>query len=271
MILKGNETTYELGPMVAQDDRFNIHLCTKADDVNKSFLLVAAQEGMNSVVDRWGFVLKELAQRATRLEEEYALIRKDLHDVLNYQLGFPVFVDSFKSPKKRQILILAFANSEPSAMVPIARMIQRDKLRIDMKTSVWMMGKLLKILAFAHDQGISVGPIHTGKILIDPDKHYVNFFDWSETQISVSLGDETKRTEISDAAMVIIEALGGDASNRTIPNNEGDEGERYSAHLWTLVDALLPDAATAHKRFYEFVEKLWTRKFHPFTTFRRGN
>jgi hypothetical protein len=132
-----------------------------------------------------------------------------------------------------------------------------------------MMGKLLKIIAFAHDQHISIGPINTGTILIDPDQHYVNVFNWSGAQILDALTYDIQQKEIKDATTVIIDALGGDLKNRTIPNNEGEQGERYIAHLWTLVDALHCDASTAHERFYHFVDKLWERKFHPFTHFSR--
>lgn len=272
MLLKGASNDYELGPQVAQDDRFDIYLCKQAGNSEKDFLLVVAQEGMNAVVDRWAFVLRELAQHAERLEREYAAIKKNPKDCLNYQLGFPVLVETFKSPKKRRIMILAFENSTPSAMVPIAKMVARDRLRVDIKTSVWMMGKLLKILAFTQSQNISVGLLDSGNILIDPEQHYVNVFDWSEAQINPSsLDDATKQREIGEAANVIVDALGGDVNAHTIPNNEGDEGERYCAHLWTLVEATsVSDAAAAHKLFYEFVETLWARKFYPFTTFSRG-
>lgn len=271
MLLKGASHEYELGPQVAQDDRFDVYLCTQVGSPEKVFLLVVAQEGMNSIVDRWAFMLKELAQHAERLEKEYATVKTNPKDLLNYQLGFPVLVETFKSPKKRRILILAFENSTPSAMVPIAKMVERDRLRVDIKTSVWMMGKLLKVLAFAHDQNVSVGLVNSGNILIDPDQHYVNVFDWSAAQMCPSpLDDETKRGEIADAAKVVVDALGGSVSDRTIPNNEGEEGEHYCAHLWTLTDALTCDASLAHEHFYQLVEGLWKRKFYPFTTFTRG-
>jgi hypothetical protein len=271
--LTGVLNEYQQGAKVAVNNQFDIHLCTPADNPKKSCLLVTAREGKNPVVDRWAFILKELAQHAERLEEEYALTKTDPNSFLNYRLGFPTLVETFKSPAGQQMMIVEFEHSEPSAMVPIARMIQKDEFRVDLKSSVWMMGKLLKILAFAHDQGISVGPITTGKILIDPDQHYVNVFDWSAGQMSTPpLTDELKQQEIAQATNVIVDALGGDVTQRTIPNNEGEEGERYIAHLWTLVDALFRDANLAHERFYQLVEKLWGRTFHPFTTFtRKGN
>lgn len=269
MILESPTTKYEVGKLVAEDERFEIYLCAKIGEPDKGLLLVVAEEGQNPIVDRWAFMLTELARHAERLETEFAAIKKDKKVLLNYQLGFPALVETFKSPKERQIMILAFNESEPSAMVPIARMVHKDRLRVDLKTSVWMMGKALKLLTFAHSLGFAVGQIHTGSILIDPDRHYLVFFDWSGVTVSPSLDDETRRTEISAAAAVIIEALEGDVEKRVIPNNEGEKGERYIAHLWTLLDGLFSNAHTAHTRFYELVERLWERKFYPFTTFSR--
>lgn len=267
MIVVGNDHRYDLGPLVAQDERFDILTCSTIEDAPKHFLLVAATDGHNPIVDRWAFTLAELARHARRIEEEYAKVKKDPNAFLNFQLGFPRLVETFPSPKKRRIMILAFENSEPSAMVPIARMVRKDRLRVDLKTSVWMMGKLLKILAFAHQQGISVGTLGSGTILIDPDQHYVNIFDWSDARISPKLDDETRRSEIVSAAVAIVEALGGDADERFIHNSEGEEGERLIAHLWTLCDGVFRDADVAHGRFYQLVEKLWGRKFYPFTTY----
>lgn len=269
MKLKGKTTEYEVGALVAQDDRFDIYFCEDVGDVTKRFLLVVAKEGMNQFVDRWAFALGEMSHEAARLEKAYAEVKKDPNDRLNYQLMFPVLMETFKSPGGRQVMILAFMYSEPSAMVPIARMIHKDRLRVDLKTSVWMMGKLLKLLTFAHSQGISMGQVDTGSILIEPDHHHVVGFNWSDAAMYDTLSDDVAKQEIADAALVVVDALEGDAETRVIPNNEGEEGERYIAHLWTLVDGLHGDAAVAHQRFYELVEKLWKRTFYPFTTFPR--
>lgn len=269
MKLQGTTANYEVGALVAENERFDIYFCTREGESSKTYLLVVAADDQNPIVDRWAFMLRELAQHAERLEAEYAAVKTDPKVFLNYQLGFPKLVETFKSPKGRQVMILAFENSEPSAMVPIARMVHRDRLRVDIKTSVWMMGKALKLLTFAHSLGISVGTIDSGTITIDPRQHYLVFFDWSTATIPASLDDETKRKELSDAALVIIEALEGDVDKHTIPNNEGEEGERYNAHLWTLVDGMFSNAHRAHEHYYALVEKLWPRKFYPFTTFSR--
>lgn len=270
MILKGSLGEYTLGTKVGGNKQFSIYLCKPDDDSGRDYVLVVAKDGMNGIVDRWGFVLKELMQHAKRLEDEYASVKTDANEFLNYQLGFPILMETFNSPEKRKILILRFENSEPENMVPIARMIEKDNLRVDMKTSVWMMGKVLKLLSFVHRQKVSVGPINTAKVLIDPDEHYVNFFDLSAAQITHGLTKEAKKQEIIKATSVVLEALQGDVSNRTIPNSEGKEGERYSAFLWQLFDGKFSDASVAHKRFYEFVNKLWERKFYPFTTYKRN-
>ncbi len=269
-MLNGTLNEYQQGVQVARNKRFTIHFCTPADNPTKIDLLVAAEEGKNPLVDRWAFILQELAEHAVRLEDKHALTKTDPESFLNYRLGFPTLVETFKSPEGQQMMVVRFENSETPAMVPIGRMIQKDNLRVDMKTSVWMMGKLLKALAFAHDLGINVGPITPGKILIDPEQHYVNIFDWSEGLISSPpLTDELKQQEIAQASMVIIDALEGDIDNRTIPHDDGEEGDRYAAHLWTLVDGLFVDATVAHAAFYQLVEKLWGRTFYPFTTFTR--
>lgn len=270
MFVQGETCRYDVGRKVAENPRYKVHLCTSDDEDSQNLLLVVAQDGQNGVVDRWAYVLRELARHAQRVEEEYSRVKTDPDAVLNYQLQFPRVVETFKSPKGRRIIILAFESSEPSAMVPVARMIRKDNLRVDTKTSVWMMGKLLKLIGFAHSQNIALGTIANGTVLIDPDRHYVNVFDWTAATLShVPLTEEDKRKEVLQASHVIVDALGGDLRQRKIPNDEGEEGERYNAHLWTLADGIYADADQAHLRFYQLVDRLWERGYHPFTTLPR--
>lgn len=270
MIVQGETCRYDVGRKVAENPRYKVHLCTQEGGDPESLLLVVAQDGHNGVVDRWAYVLRELARQAQRVEEEFALVKTNPDAKLNYQLQFPQVVETFKSPKGRQIMILAFESSSPSAMIPIARMVSKDKLRVDTKTSVWIMGKLLKLIGFAHAQNISLGAIANGTVLIDPDRHYVNVFDWTAATLShIPLTEDDKRKEVVLASHVIVDALGGDLRQRTIPNDAGEEGERYNAHLWTLVDGIYPDADQAHLRFYQLVDQLWERGYHKFISLPR--
>ncbi len=258
---------YEAGKLVGTTEGFRLYLYVQVE-TGKAFLFQVAQEGQNGLLDRFGYVLNELKQNALHLEKEYAKVREDPKVLLNYQLGFPELVDTFLVDGTR-INVLGFRNVEnPAAMVPIARMVKKDHLRVDMRTSVWIMGKLLKLLVFAHSQGISVGRINAGNVLLEPDQHYAVLFDWTASQFySNQVPPEIRKKEISQAAKTVIVALGGNVGNRMIPD-DGDEGYgRYRDHLLRLSDGAESNPSKAHERFYKLVDGLWQREFYQFTTY----
>ncbi len=266
-IVQGKEFSYHVGSLVAKTGSFQFYLCEQVETGRSCFLQVALEVEKNGVLDRASYLLRELLDRSDKLEEEYAKVKEDPKDLLNYQLGFPELVETFLSSKGFRVNILAIREVEqPQNMVPLARMVHKDRLRVDLRTSVWIMGKLLKILTFAHDQGIAIGQVSAGNIMIEPDQHYVVVFDWSAAQI---LTDEvpraTQQAEISQAAQAVILALGGKVGARFIPD-DGEEGyDPYTNHLWRLAEGVESNAGKAHERFYGLVDGLWKREFYPFT------
>ena len=212
-----------------------------------------------------------MAQYAEKLEEKYISHRANPKDRLNYQWHFPAIVETFLSPEqKRKVLVVRFIDSNASQMVSIAKMVRKDNLRVDIKTSVWILGKLLKALLFFHDQRISVGEVSIGKILIDPEQHFVNFFDLSLATFSQEpLDEETCRAGIVQATQVVMEVLGVDLDSGEYPYPADEEEVRYLEHLRLMEEGIFGDVQLAHQRFYELVESLWGRKFHEFTTLTR--
>ncbi len=261
---------YELGEKVAEFDAFRLYLCTQKSSGRQCLLQVAATAEQNGDLDRAKFVLEELAREAEQLEVQYAEVKEKPDSFLNYGLSFPELVDSFISPEQgdRRISVLAFRGvEEVSKMVPIIGITDKDGLRVDLRTSAWIMGKLLKLLAFAHSEGVLIGNLLGNNILIEPDKHYVVVFDWSKaiTAKPAELLGEDKAQEIADAAKAVITVLGGDPETGTIPDDGDEAFKPYSEFLLSLAGGGESSATRAHKRFYEMVDKLWSG-FYPFTT-----
>ena len=231
----------------------------------------------NGILDRGSFVLRELAVKAVKLEEDYANHRRYPEERLNYQFGFPEVVDSFvlKEQGGRRINILAFPCLEArspilnvSTLVPLHNILHKDNKRVDLRTSAWIMGKILKLLAFVHDHGVELGGMDLTTILIQPDEHFVILFDWerARTHPEVVPLDQT-RQEIMDAAKTVIILLGGDRATRTFPEDVSTvEGfEPYTQYLLSLAAGSQANALIAHGEFYQLLKRMGWRGFHPFT------
>lgn len=269
-VLAGRSGTYRVGKLVANFATYRLYLCTQEKTNRQCLLQIAKTVEHNGPLYRAGFLLKQMKERADEVEKEYADVKADKRDKLNYDFGFPQLIDSFRSSEQenRMVNILAFkCVDEVRKMVPLSGF-ARDNLRIDMRTSVWILGKLLKILTFTHGENLAVGQLTLDNILIEPDQHYVVILDWSKaiTHTEEVLSEIT-RDEISKVAQIAIAVLGGDHVNGVIPNDDDKAHGRYSEHILRLARGCERNAQHAHRLFYELVDQLWERGFHDFTTF----
>ncbi len=223
----------------------------------------------NANLDREAFLLEDMADRARLLEEEYAGVRTD-GALLNYQLSFPRLVESFKEEESGLVAsVIAFnCVDDISHLMPIGRIRTKDRVRIDPRTSAWMMGKLLKLLIFAHDHKVAVTRLTGDNILIERDEHYVVVFDWTQAvNYPGGVPLEVVGEDIKRSACEVILALGGDVLTGKLPDDEQLPDTRYQDFLFKLASGDVADAVSAHRDFYSLVWELWPRKYHPYTTY----
>ena len=266
MNITGNNSDYVVGKMVAKNSRFLLYSC---NDLSGRELLLQIPVADNSVTAKNAYILQSLAFRSLKTEEEYRKVGGN--GDLNYDLGFPELCDSFML-KAKQVNVLGFKNVvSVGSIVPVVK-IWKDNLRVDLRTSAWMMGKLLKLLSFAHEGGsglIQIGNISGNNVLIEPDQHYVIVFDWSNAVVHDCWKSAIVRNDIKAAAQLIVRAIGGfDCATA--------EEMIYVDYLRLLSVDGESSASKAHKAFYDIVDSLcenersvWAREFYKFTTFER--
>lgn len=266
----GPSGRYGIGKILGKTSRFNSYICA-LEGGDQGILKIASTTEYNSLLDREAMILTDMASEAIRLEEKYARVKEDKDSLLNYQICFPHLVESFIAPTQgdRRVSILTFpAVEDIGTLVPLGHLASRDHVRVDRKTSAWMMGKFLKILVFAHSQNISVNEVTCDNILIERDQHYVIIFDWTLATIHQGgVPHDITREDISRGAGEIIRALGGDPSSGELPNDDQDLDGRYRKYLYDLVRGNEHDASYAHECFYTLVRSLWPRVYWPFTTY----
>ena len=271
MKLEGNGHHYlvDSKDLVMKTGSSRVYLCRQEGTQKECLFQISADESRNNVVMKMAHHLKELKRHSDNLENLYQHQRTDTLDTLNYDLMFPMLVDSFHIPEQgnRKANVLAFKNvPSVTSMIPLGRMLAKDKIRVDMQTSVWIMGKLFKLLDFAHSNGLAIGKVNINNMLIEPDEHYILIFDWSATEVhSGYVPHETAKGEIVAAVKAVISILGGDPKRITIPNYGDPQYEDYTQFLYRLARGGETSAAYCHGKFYKLVDGLWRRGFHPFT------
>jgi hypothetical protein len=269
MVIENGPHRYHVGARVAETPEYRLYLCSAEEGGSGQLLQIACEVPTNGTLDRSAYFLEQLLARAEELESKYAKVKSNPDAQLNYQLGFPALVDSFVPVDQggRRVNVLAFRHVEDTrAMVPLHNIVHRDRQRIDLRSSIWILGKLLKTIAFAHGADVTINQVTPGNVLIDPSQHYVVVFNWANAQKHPEgIPRNEVMGEIKAAVSTVLTALDG-TEEGGIPDDDSDQYQQYNEHVMGLLRTGHRSAKDAHREFYELVDQLWPRGFHPFTT-----
>lgn len=261
--IKGKKGDYDLIQLVSSSKFARTFSCRNED--GEYLLRLSNAPKYNQ---RIAITVQKL-QKLKALSDEY---EADTEYDLNYDFGFPYVVDDFidqkTNGKRCQACVLGFRGVESiEKLIPVSNFV-RDMIAPDIRSSAWILGKLLKTIHFAHSCGTPVKNLGPSNILIEPDQHYVVVFDWSKAHFGEVRATDA-RDDIRQAADTVIELLG--SSPYLLCHDEMDR--RYAQYLIDVQQNGSAHAAQAHERHYKLVDKMcdddrsyWSRGFHEFTT-----
>lgn len=266
MILDRGSVRYQVGGKpVAKTDSYRVYVCEDAASGRRYLLQVATSVAGNGGLDRAQFLLKKLGSTAELFEQENALVNPG--QLVSYDRLFPQLIESFIAEDQggRRINILGFTEvDDPALLVPLSNLAVKDGLRVSLTSSAWVMGRLLKLLGFAHGEGIAVKALGGGNILLEPAQHFALVFDWSSATTYREVPAKVRKDDIASAAKTVLASTG--ANIETGKSFPLDSEPRYTDFLWRLARGREADALRAHKRFYELIDELWGREFRKFKT-----
>lgn len=269
-IVRGLKGNYQVLKKIGVSEDFTVYQCS-LEDGRSALLKIASAIEYNSVLDREAFLLDFLRERAESVEKEFVESGLAKDTKLNNHFCFPEMVESFIAADQgnRRVNILGFFDiaEKLSDLVPLTHLRSRDKVLIDARTSVWILGKLLKFFVFTHNQGVAINNLSGGNILINRDHHFVAIFDWTEAEIfpADKISHEISSAEIKQVAEEVIHALGGISEDDYTPREKEQPQVKYELFLARLLSGKHSYAIRAHQEFYKLVDQLWPREFYPFT------
>ena len=262
--------TYVIGSVLGENEIYTTYKCTLPDK-RICFLKMARSVACNGLLDREAYVLQSLKNEATRIEESYAEEKPD-NPPLNYHICFPKLEETFLAEKQGglRMNVLSFFELTDSItdLAPMAYISSREEMRVDPKTSAWMLGKTLKFLRFTQSVGISIGKLSGEKILLQRENHLIGIYDWTNAVMTEApLDEDSAREEIVGIAQAAILALGGNPITGILPESEQLSDSRFATFLKQLADGKECSAKNAHITFYELIESMWGKKYHPYTAY----
>ena len=218
-------------------------------------LKLATSGAYNSLLLREFELLPRLMGRSREIEVETSV-------PYNYEAQFPRPLERIDAAGRFGMFLGFHPDIQHySAFQPI-RLLLRDEF-IDLRTAVWVLGKGLRLLDFAHRlNGVTVGFIDPTNILLETVHHGVFILDWSRAQ---EFNSSEARQEVISLAKIVWWAVGGTAEAE--PPLAGEvlvaEGHaQYVAFLRRLIAGEL-DAGEAHAALYRLADELWEREIIP--------
>lgn len=264
MNLCNGPENYSVGKLIFNTEHFRLYIC-KVEKTGKNCLLqISSDVEHNGKIELAAFVLGQLRHYSDSIETEYALTHPN--EKVNYDRLFPTVYASFisKEQGERRVNILHFKDMDDIfSLVPLTNLLEKDKLRISLETSGWILGRLLKLLSFVHECGYSI-EISGDNVLIVPDNHYVVVPDWSKVLVhGKSVPRQIQSSNVRSAAMAVFTAIGGN-SDGSYAYSETNDYIKYIGGL--AIDGEAP-AIKAHQDFYEIAHQVFGKKFFPFQAF----
>ena len=256
---------YGVGRRLGSSTRFTLYESVWGECITGTLKIAKSRED-NHFLDQEAMVLGLLAAKAAKSEKE-SKEKMWSHD----RIFSPRLIESFiaKSRDNCRVNILGFPETMESLteLTPISTLREIEHVRVDPRTGAWMLGKMLKVLSFIHEQGISNAPVGNN-ILIERERYELIFFDWTHAVIhSNGVPQKIARAELSAAGRIATLALGGDLKTGIIPADSQLTDKRFEEYLHKLIDWYMADAAQARDEFYTLIRELWPQEFHPFTTY----
>lgn len=267
--IRSSTTDYVVVQLVGETADYRVYVIRKESSMEEFLMKIASNIASNGLLDREAYLLRELHEEMSLRDEEYVRLGMS-EKSLGYQRCFPRLVETFlvSGQGNRRANIIAIYGAESMLdLVPIEQWRVRAKVRIDPRSSAWIMGRLLKIFTLTHPLGVSSGKVDGGNILVNPIEHHVLLFDWTRAhRHEGSLPKLIAAEEISNAARQVVLALGGNPATGQLPEHEQLRDSRYADMLKRMIDKNVSGSVSAGAEFYRLLDQLWEPGFHPFAT-----
>jgi hypothetical protein len=264
-----SKTNYVVEGGVAKTETFTAYSCApKETDSNCYILKIATDKKYNTILDREAYILNLLFIESQKQEEAFQKENPGTKERMNYNLTFPKLVETFISEDQnsRRIIVLDFTHvtKRLSDLTPLINLERKESVRVDQRSSVWILGKTLKALVFAHSAGITVNNLSRNNVLINKKEHLVILFDWSSAEVTADIASK-EAEEIAQLANTVIRTLGWNLKTGLILTDVDSHSE-YNELIKKFALGKSGSAKNAHKEFYDLADKLWPREYYAFTT-----
>lgn len=249
----------EVGSRIGESSRFRIYLGKRDDEQSVIFKIAKTFED--------GDVLANEASKFNAFRafaEQIAQFEKAQNKKLShYDWLFANLESSFLESTQgyRRVNVFTTPDTDVSKLTPLTKL--RDEVEIDVRTSVWILGRFFKIYAFFELMKIGSDAILTryplfspDDYLIGPERHRLIYYNYSGEFPDVVATDSVKEVVNFMLEWIVVE------DDATALN--------YYRLLKDFAKYGRGTFEDAHRELYDYVRSHWGIKYHPFTYRERG-
>lgn len=244
---------YEVGKLIGEASKFRIYL---GNDGDREVVMKVAKtfEDGDCLAEEasWFNILRAFIAQVTDMQEKSGEMSS------HYEWLFARLLSSFLEPsqKDRRISIFEVVDTNFGQLIPLPKL--RTKTEIDARTSVWILGRLLKIYSFYELLAVSgdnpvirYANFSPGDYLIGPERHRLIYYNHSG-----AMADVVANHYVKAIAQFILEWI-------AIDNDPAEQ--EYHRLLEDFVTNGRATCEEAHAELYRLVGGLWGIQYYPFT------
>ncbi len=225
-------------------------------------------------------ILRTLQLIAADIDAKTESLNKPFHGA-----NFPVVLETIEPEAGKLVVFLGYHPSITTYRQLLPVSVALRDVRVDLQTSVWMLGKLLKTLIFVHDLGFTVGLVDESNVLIEPAVHGVLVLDLTAANEYPTEAEQL--AEVAAAAKLVWNAVGG--TDESEPPHDADimsvaAHAEFVSHLRRMMEGKTEGARAEHTMIYTpnagLADRTWPkvpnsdksgmkRPFHEYVTYPR--
>lgn len=241
--------------ILAATDNYNLYFGRGEHSADAVLCRVVQDKSLNGKMYVEQKHLKELAKLSCELEIERIERNGDDGHKIHYDWLFPVCNQSFSCPQLdgRRVNIFEVLDASWDDFIPFSKL--RGSTKVDAKSAAWVLGRFLKLQTFLDESKSCCGlEFNPDMVLVDPKAHRVVYMGWFDDLVR-SGSSANPKLNISRMINVIYD---------WIEKNETAGELEYLDWLKKNQDSFT-SGLDAHVAYYEFLNELWGKGYHPFT------
>lgn len=254
MSFKIRDIEIDTSTLIGESSKFQVYL-GKMSDGQRVVVKVSKSFKNNKILTDDATEFSMLKNFELRIRDlEHATERSS-----KYYLLFANLLSSFieESIDGRRINVFTIPEIDLDDLIPLAKL--SSQVEIDARTSVWIIGRLLKfyslfeLLCEDEDETACRYPIFSEHdYLISPEKHRLVYYNFPG--------------EVYDVyATEFVKAIANYILQWTTFDKEDESTKEYQEILEDFASIGRTTAAGAHRDLYQVVEKIWGISYYPFT------